>query len=110
MLTAILALSLLQNPAPRATIAERIQRYSLDSGALQRAYGVRGSPRGEERMARFLDEQRAALQGIDYAALPLEEQLDLVQFERLLERESVSARASAFVPKKSGSGCRSAQP
>lgn len=89
MLTAILALSLLQNPAPSATIAERIQRYSLDSGALQRAYGVRGSPRGEERMARFLDEQRAALRGIELATLSQEEQLDLVQFEQLLERESL---------------------
>lgn len=71
---------------------ERIERYSLDLGALDRTFGVRGSPRGAERIAAFLEAQRAELARVDYAALGLEEQIDLVQFDRLIERESLRRR------------------
>lgn len=63
---------------PRSELRELVERYSADRNVLERRYDLSWSPARRERMLALVEEQRAALESVDFDALGLDGRIDFV--------------------------------
>ncbi|MBL8857939.1 MAG: DUF885 family protein [Planctomycetes bacterium] len=78
-------------------------RYAADRGALGRFYDLAGAPERDERLRRFHDESRAALERVDFDALSVDDRIDWLLLNNRIDADAhrlafERARALEYAP------------